>query len=174
MSVKIDLSDFRSEPDDIIYRLRRDIEQKDQRIAALEGALREVTEILDGETEYHQQGMGCGLEDRNITDRYDAMQHGWDSAIERAYSEHVNPALEVARAALTGTGGDVWRHKKRGAEYKLLKQGVLQTDKPLLDNSVLITYEGTDGNWYHRTPEEFHDGRFERVAPPAQTAGERG
>ena len=33
--------------------------------------------------EYHDEGMGCGLEDRNITDRYEAMRHGWDCAIER-------------------------------------------------------------------------------------------
>jgi hypothetical protein len=32
--------------------------------------------------EYHDMGMGCGLEDRNITDRYDAMRYGWDEAIE--------------------------------------------------------------------------------------------
>lgn len=33
--------------------------------------------------EYHEQGMGCGLEDRGITDRYQAMRYGWDEAIER-------------------------------------------------------------------------------------------
>lgn len=33
--------------------------------------------------EYHEEAMGCGLEDRNITDRYDAMYHGWDYAIDR-------------------------------------------------------------------------------------------
>jgi hypothetical protein len=27
--------------------------------------------------------MGCGIEDRNITDRYEAMQYGWDEAISR-------------------------------------------------------------------------------------------
>lgn len=32
---------------------------------------------------YHHEAMGCGLEDRSITDRYEAMQHGWDCAIER-------------------------------------------------------------------------------------------
>jgi hypothetical protein len=31
--------------------------------------------------EFHQQGMGCGLEDRGITDRYDAMRYGWDEAL---------------------------------------------------------------------------------------------
>lgn len=33
--------------------------------------------------DYHCQGMGCGLEDRNITDRYEAMEHGWEKAIEQ-------------------------------------------------------------------------------------------
>ncbi len=33
--------------------------------------------------EYHSQAMGCGLEDRQITDRYEAMAHGWACAVER-------------------------------------------------------------------------------------------
>ena len=33
--------------------------------------------------EYHQQAMGCGHEDHGIRDRYEAMQYGWDQAIER-------------------------------------------------------------------------------------------
>ena len=33
--------------------------------------------------EYSYDGMGCGLEDRNITDRYEAMKYGWDEALER-------------------------------------------------------------------------------------------
>jgi hypothetical protein len=33
--------------------------------------------------DYHAEAMGCGLEDRNITDRYEAMQYGWDEAIDR-------------------------------------------------------------------------------------------
>ena len=41
--------------------------------------------------EYHYQGMGCGLEDRSITDRYDAMQYGWDEAAARYASEVVEP-----------------------------------------------------------------------------------
>jgi predicted nuclease with TOPRIM domain len=39
----------------------------------------------DNEPEYHSQGMGCGLEDRNITDRYQSMYYGWEKAIERMY-----------------------------------------------------------------------------------------
>ena len=33
--------------------------------------------------EYHSEAMGCGLEDCGIRDRYEAMLHGWDCAIER-------------------------------------------------------------------------------------------
>lgn len=32
--------------------------------------------------EYHYEGMGCGIEDRNITDRYDACRYGWDCALD--------------------------------------------------------------------------------------------
>ena len=31
---------------------------------------------LDNEPQYHDEGMGCGLEDRGITDRYDAYLAG--------------------------------------------------------------------------------------------------
>jgi hypothetical protein len=70
------------------------------RIAELEAALREARKCLEGEPEYHPQGMGCGLEDRGITDRYDAMEHGWEQAMERVYGEHINGAREVIDAAL--------------------------------------------------------------------------
>ena len=43
--------------------------------------------------EYHHQGMGCGLEDRGVTDRYEAMQYGWDEAAERYESEVVEPLV---------------------------------------------------------------------------------
>ena len=32
---------------------------------------------------YHHSGVGCGIEDRRITDRYKACEHGWDAAMER-------------------------------------------------------------------------------------------
>ena len=35
--------------------------------------------------EYHEHAMGCGLEDRGITDRYEAMRYGWDEALEKAW-----------------------------------------------------------------------------------------
>jgi hypothetical protein len=40
-------------------------------------------EPFDDWPEYHYQAMGCGLEDRGITDRYEAMRYGWDQALDR-------------------------------------------------------------------------------------------
>ena len=68
----------------------------------LRAALTEIAACLDGSPDCHTQGMGCGLEDRGITDRYDAMQYGWDEALDRVYSEHVSGALDVAYAAMKG------------------------------------------------------------------------
>ncbi|EPJ7088547.1 hypothetical protein NK529_002955 [Citrobacter amalonaticus] len=51
---------------------------------------------LDNEPQYHEAGMGCGLEDRGITDRYEAMRHGWDNAMERIYGEVIPCADEIA------------------------------------------------------------------------------
>lgn len=48
--------------------------------------------------EYSHEGMGCGLEDRGITDRYEAMQYGWDEAIEsmdRAGPFYTAPAQPI-------------------------------------------------------------------------------
>jgi hypothetical protein len=74
----------------------------------LEKALREARECLDGQPEYHHSGMGCGLEDRNIRDRYQAMEHGWECAMDRVYGEHINGAVELIDAALqTGGPGNV-------------------------------------------------------------------
>ena len=44
---------------------------------------------FDDWPEYHEHAMGCGLEDRGITNRYEAMRYGWDEALERAW-EAVN------------------------------------------------------------------------------------
>ena len=48
--------------------------------------------------EYHYEAMGCGLEDRGITDRYEAMQHGWDCAMERCAEQLPDePLMTVAQ-----------------------------------------------------------------------------
>ncbi|WEJ86900.1 MAG: hypothetical protein P0Y63_16315 [Klebsiella huaxiensis] len=50
---------------------------------------------LSNEPDYHESGMGCGLEDRGITDRYEAMRHGWNEAMERVYGEVIPCAEEL-------------------------------------------------------------------------------
>jgi hypothetical protein len=66
-------------------------QQYDADVSQIKAAIDEIeAEIAKPESEqfeidwpeYHDEGMGCGLEDRNITDRYDAMRYGWDEAID--------------------------------------------------------------------------------------------
>ncbi|WP_232276060.1 hypothetical protein [Komagataeibacter oboediens] len=65
----------------------------------------ETVELSEHMPEYHYQGMGCGLEDRGITERYDAMEYGWDQAIKRVCSElpemvrRTDMEAQVARVA---------------------------------------------------------------------------
>ena len=62
-------------------------------ITALRTALAEQAEQEPVEIEmpeYHSHGMGCGLEDRGITDRYQAMEYGWYEAIDRVKEELAN------------------------------------------------------------------------------------
>lgn len=66
----------------------------------LRGLVEEARGCLEGEPEYHSQGMGCGLEDRGITDRYEAMQHGWEQAMERIYGENIAWAKDALASAL--------------------------------------------------------------------------
>lgn len=49
----------------------------------IEGAKNFIEGIRD--LDYHSEGMGCGLEDRGITDRYEAMRYGWNEALERSF-----------------------------------------------------------------------------------------
>ena len=44
--------------------------------------------------EYHHQGMGCGIEDRCITDRHEACEYGYEQAIEDVFQnvDEVDPA----------------------------------------------------------------------------------
>jgi hypothetical protein len=66
--------------------------------------VREVLSIIsdpDNFPAYHSQGMGCGLEDRNITDRYEAMRYGWDSLADRVQDELIIHAVEALETAAT-------------------------------------------------------------------------
>ncbi|ECD9464209.1 hypothetical protein LJV54_000456 [Salmonella enterica] len=63
--------------------------------AAMKQIIDSVTD-LSNEPQYHAEDMVCGLEDRGITDRYEAMRHGWDEAMERIYGEVIPCAEKIA------------------------------------------------------------------------------
>jgi len=42
---------------------------------------------------YNSEAMGCGLEDRNITNRYEAMLYGWECALDRVFEQIPNEPL---------------------------------------------------------------------------------
>ena len=69
-----------------------------KQLAAENVAMKQIVDSvtnLDNEPQYHDEGMGCGLEDRGITDRYDACRYGWDEAMERIFGEVIPCADEL-------------------------------------------------------------------------------
>ena len=64
----------------------------------------------------------------------------------------------------TAKAGDVWKHKKRNVECKIIAIGALQVEdgRSISDMEPLIIYEH-EGNYWVRPVDEFHDGRFEKV-----------
>lgn len=59
----------------------------------------DVEPFVFEEYPYNSEAMGCGLEDRDITDRYEAMAYGWSAAMERAAEaipDDLYPASTVA------------------------------------------------------------------------------
>ena len=58
-----------------------------------------------------------------------------------------------------------WRHKKRQSEYVVIGKVRLQysTVRPE-DGELLVLYQNTvDGSYSARLPEEFLDGRFQKI-----------
>lgn len=68
-----------------------ELEQQLAAVVAENAVLKETLEYIvnpDNQPEYHAQGMGCGIEDRGYQrDGYSACYYGWESAMERVYSE---------------------------------------------------------------------------------------
>ena len=40
---------------------------------------------------YHSEGMGCGIEDKCITDRYQACEYGYETAVEDCDNDVIAP-----------------------------------------------------------------------------------
>lgn len=80
---------------------------RSNQLAVENATLKETLESVinpDNEPEYHDQGMGCGVEDRGLQrDGYEACAYGWESAMERVYSEVIPssmPATPITDAAI--------------------------------------------------------------------------
>nr|WBW58341.1 hypothetical protein PAJEMEAD_00009 [Escherichia coli] len=73
------------------------LEAKCTALAAENAELKSVIEYCinpDNQPEYHDQGMGCGVEDHGYQrDGYSACYYGWESAMERVYSEVIPDAI---------------------------------------------------------------------------------
>lgn len=80
---------------DLIIALKMVQKKTAARIEELEKAIEESrdtieTDAVQGTGEW-QTGMFCGLEDRNITDRYDACQYGYEAALDRVREWVIEP-----------------------------------------------------------------------------------
>ncbi len=99
-----------------------DYEQLKQQLDAVvaenvkQKAIIDAVTDLDNEPQYHPEGMGCGLEDRGITDRYDAMEYGWQQAMERIYGEVIPCAEELSFPATDSALAEV--------EAKAIEKGI--------------------------------------------------
>ncbi|HGU5487451.1 TPA: hypothetical protein ACM9YT_004626 [Klebsiella pneumoniae] len=106
-----------------------------KQLAAENVAMKQIIDSvtdLSNEPQYHDEGMGCGLEDRNITDRYDACYYGWNEAMERVYGEVIPSAEELEFPAtdriVAGIKADGVKEFSAdlGAVYQQLRQGSAQ------------------------------------------------
>jgi len=74
-----------------------ELQRRVEALAAENAVLKDTLECVispDNEPEYHDQGMGCGVEDRGLQrDGYEACAYGWESAMERVYSEVIPDAM---------------------------------------------------------------------------------
>lgn len=81
------------------YLVRKfsEAEAKCAALAAENAGMKSVIEYCinpDNQPEYHDQGMGCGVEDHGYQrDGYSACYYGWESAMERVYSEVIPDAI---------------------------------------------------------------------------------
>jgi hypothetical protein len=80
-------------------------------------------------------------------------------------------AMRLAELATRETV--LWRHVKRGTEYEVVGQALLQASTgPVPEAAELTVYRDRKGNLWARPRSEFEDGRFERL--PAESANNRG
>ncbi|EIX9136953.1 hypothetical protein MLE59_001747 [Klebsiella pneumoniae] len=115
-----------------------------KQLAAENVAMKQIVDSvtnLDNEPQYHDEGMGCGLEDRGITDRYDACRYGWDEAMERIYGEVIPcadeldfSATDVYVAGIKADGVEEWV-SSRGGRWNGTTEEALKFAKQLREGA---------------------------------------
>lgn len=108
-------------------------------------ALKDALEYVinpDNQPGYHDQGMGCGVEDHGYQrNGYAACSYGWESAMERVYSEVIpdalpeTPATSSAIAALRAEGVEMFAKALR-----------VPGDDPFMD-AIAVGVAGTADNF---------------------------
>lgn len=95
------------------------------------------------------------------------------------YSNACDDCEELIRALMNkGEPPTRWRHRQRGTVYEIVGTVRVQCppDAPMQDDEEPLLYrDANSGYWGARREAEFHDGRFEKVAPQgnADAGGER-
>ncbi|BBJ66278.1 hypothetical protein [Enterobacter sp. 18A13] len=97
------------------------LEARCMKLAAENAGLKSAIEYCinpDNQPEYHDQGMGCGVEDHGYQrDGYSACYYGWESAMERVYSEVIpdtipeTPATDDFLAEVRAQGVEMFASK---------------------------------------------------------------
>lgn len=86
-----------------------DMEAQEARIRALEAACRKMAKAINDVcsevdwpelTNTMRQGLGCGVEDRGIHDRYEAAEYGYEDALERCADFIKNATNDAAKDPL--------------------------------------------------------------------------
>ncbi len=102
--------------------------------------------------EYHQRAMGCGLEDRGIRDRYEAMQYGWDQAIERVAERlpetlYATPQAAAQPPAPSEAAREYMTGYSDGREWAKPSQALVV--------EPVYQYQLANGNWIDQTKESY-------------------
>lgn len=110
------------------------LEQQLATVVAENAGLKQALEYAinpDNQPEYHDLGMGCGVEDHGYQrNGYSACAYGWESAMERVYSEVIpealpeTPATDAYLAEVRAQGVEMFAANEREWANHWEKNGV--------------------------------------------------
>ncbi|WP_434082655.1 hypothetical protein [Enterobacter cloacae] len=120
-----------------------ELEARCAALAAENAGMKSVIEYCinpDNQPEYHDQGMGCGVEDHGYQrDGYSACYYGWESAMDRVYSEVIPDAIPETPAT------DAFLAEVRAQESKRVYESIL--DNPAVtDMESLVDWLEQNAN----------------------------